>query len=130
MTPNDRKYTKDHEWVLVEGNVARIGITDYAQHALGDIVYVELPVVDDGCAAGDAFAVVESVKAVSSVFTPVSGTVTEANAALEDEPQQLNETPYESWIALVEMSDEGEVDQLMDAEAYDAYVATLEESED
>ena len=130
MTPNDRKYTKEHEWVLTEGGSARIGITDYAQHALGDIVYVELPVVDEPCTAGDAFAVVESVKAVSSVFTAVSGMVTETNTALEDEPQLLNESPYESWIAVVEMSDAGELDVLMDADAYDAYVATLEENEE
>lgn len=127
MTPNDRKYTRDHEWVQVEGDVARIGISDYAQHALGDIVFVELPVVDDSYAAGDSFAVVESVKAVSSVFTPVSGTATEVNNALEDEPQLLNEDPYGAWIALVQMSDAAEMDELMDAEAYDAYVATLEE---
>ena len=123
MTPNDRKYTKDHEWVLIEGNLARIGISDHAQDALGDIVFVELPAVGDSFTKGDSFAVVESVKAASEIYTPVSGKVTEVNSALEDAPESINSDPYGAFIAVMEVSaiDESE---LMSAEEYEAFVAS------
>jgi len=114
-------YTKDHEWVKAEGNRASIGITDFAQHALGQIVYVELPELDEEFKVGDVFCVVESVKAASDSYLPVSGKVVEINEELEDSPQLLNEGPYESWIAVVEMEDPGELDQLMDEAAYKAF---------
>ncbi len=114
-------YTKDHEWVKVDGNRASIGITDFAQHALGQIVYVELPELDEDFKVGDVFCVVESVKAASDSYLPVSGKVVEINGELEDSPQLLNEGPYESWIAVVEMEDPGDLDQLMDEAAYKAF---------
>jgi len=121
MTPTDRKYTKDHEWIIFEGENARVGITAHAQEALGDIVYVELPAIGAQIKAGESFAVVESVKAVSNVFTPVGGTIVEVNDVLETEPQLLNESPYENYIALFKTS---EIDEaaLLDAAAYDAFV--------
>ncbi|HHV60615.1 MAG TPA: glycine cleavage system protein GcvH [Clostridiaceae bacterium] len=115
------KYSKDHEWVKVEGNKAYIGITDYAQHALGDIVFVELPETDTEISGGDAFAVVESVKAAADVYSPVSGVVLEVNEELLDAPERINEDPYESWIALIELSDPDEVEELMDAVEYEKF---------
>lgn len=122
MTPNDRKYSRDHEWILIEGNLARIGISDHAQNALGDIVFVELPAVGDTITAGASFAVVESVKAASEIYTPVGGKVVEVNEALEGEPERINADPYGAFIAVVEVS---EIDEagLLDADAYDAFVA-------
>ncbi|MGI6038736.1 MAG: glycine cleavage system protein GcvH [Clostridiales bacterium] len=114
-------YTEENEWVRVEGNKAYIGITDYAQDALGDIVYIELPDVGDTLKAGDAFSVVESVKAASDVFLPVSGTVIEINEELEDSPELINEDPYGSWIIAVDLLDVTELDELMDAEAYEEF---------
>ena len=114
-------YTEENEWVGVEGNKAYIGITDYAQDALGDIVYIELPDVGDTLKAGDAFSVVESVKAASDVFLPVSGTVIEINEELEDSPELINEDPYGSWIIAVDLLDVTELDELMDAEAYEEF---------
>lgn len=116
-------YTKDHEWVKKEGTTAYVGIADYAQHHLGDIVYVELPEVDDEVSKEDSVASVESVKAASEVFTPVSGTIVEVNEKLEDEPESLNQDPYENWICKIELSDESELDDLMDADAYKAFLA-------
>ena len=126
MIPNDRRFTKDHEWVLVEDGVAAIGLTDYAQHALGDIVFVELPQVGDTLSAGDRLAVVESVKAASDVFCAASGEVVEANGELEDAPEKLNEAPWTAWIAKVRVDalDEG---ALLDAAAYAALVQAEEE---
>ena len=121
MTPTDRKYSKDHEWVILEGANARVGITAHATEALGDIVYVELPAIGAEIKVGESFAVVESVKAVSNVFTPVGGTIVGVNDALEAEPQLLNEAPYENYIALFEVSEIAEA-ELMDAAAYDAFV--------
>lgn len=121
-TPTDRKYTKEHEWVLVTGNTAKVGITDHAQSALGDVVYVELPAVGDKFAAGDSFAVVESVKAVSNVYTPVGGEVIAVNEALDAQPELLNEDAYAQYIAEFNVTAINE-DALMDAAAYDAFAA-------
>jgi glycine cleavage system H protein len=111
-------YSESHEYVRVEGDVAYIGITDYAQHALGNVVYVDLPEVDDELTAGEEFGAVESVKAASDIIAPVSGTVIEVNEALDDQPELLNQDAYENWIVKVSLSDKGELDSLMDAAAY------------
>lgn len=116
-------YSESHEWVKVDGEVAIIGITDFAQKAMGDIVYVDMPEVDDEVTAEEEFGAVESVKAASDLISPVSGTVTEINEALEDESGLLNQDPYENWIIKVQMSEPGELDCLMDAEAYAAFCA-------
>ncbi|MBN2898086.1 MAG: glycine cleavage system protein GcvH [Clostridia bacterium] len=116
-------YTEDHEWVKVDGDRAKIGITDHAQHELGDIVYVELPEEDDELSKGDVFGVVESVKAASDSFTPLSGTVVAVNEDLEDAPESVNANPYDAWMFEIEMSDKSELDDLMDAEAYKAFCA-------
>lgn len=122
MTPQDRKYTKEHEWIKIEGNIAKIGITDHAQEAMGDIVFVELPAVGDSVEAGDSVAVVESVKAVSDIYTSVAGTVVEVNQGLDEEPEGINKDPYGNYLAAIEFTklDESE---LMDAAEYDAFVA-------
>ena len=114
-------YSESHEYVKVEGTVGYIGITDYAQHALGNVVYVDLPDVDDEVAAGEEFGAVESVKAASDIISPVSGTIVEVNEALDDEPELLNKDPWENWIIKVELSDKSELDSLMDAKAYEAF---------
>jgi glycine cleavage system H protein len=117
------KYTRDHEWVKVEGKIATVGITDFAVQELGDLVYVELPAVGDEVRAGERLAAVESVKAASDVCAPVSGEVVEVNEALEDEAGLLNESPMdEAWIARIEMSDPKELDALMDRAEYDEFV--------
>lgn len=116
-------YSESHEWVKVDGEVAIIGITDFAQKAMGDIVYVDMPEVDDEVSAEEEFGAVESVKAASDLISPVSGTVTEINEALEDESGLLNQDPYENWIIKVQISEPGELDRLMDAEAYAAFCA-------
>lgn len=126
-TPNDLMYTRNHEWVRVEDDRAYIGITDYAQHNLGDIVFVEIPEVDMEVVADDSIAVVESVKAVSSVFTPISGTILEANEELETSPELLNEDPYENWIGVISIDDPSELDELMTADQYDEFCAQLDE---
>jgi len=114
-------YSEDHEWVKVEGVIATIGITDFAQHSMGEIVYVELPMEDDQLDAGDVFGVLESVKAASDSFCPVSGEVVEVNEALEDEPELINEKPYDAWILKIEMSDESELKNLMSSEEYEEF---------
>ena len=111
-------YSESHEWVKVEGNVALVGITDFAQHAMGDLSYVDMPEVDDEVEAGEEFGAVESVKAASDLFSPVSGTVVEINEALEDAPELVNEDAYENWIMKVKFTDAAELDNLLDAEAY------------
>jgi glycine cleavage system H protein len=116
-------YTEEHEWVRVDGNTAYIGITDYAQDALGDIVYVEMPEVGDTLKEGDVFSVVESVKAASDVYLPLSGTVLKVNTELEDSPELINEDPYGSWIVAIDMLDDTELDQLMDADAYEGFLS-------
>ncbi|WIV12630.1 glycine cleavage system protein GcvH [Proteiniborus sp. MB09-C3] len=119
-------YSNDHEWIKVEGKEAYIGITDFAQHKLGEIVYVELPQVDDELNSGDVFSVVESVKAASDSYLPVSGKVVEANEELEGEPGLLNEDPYANWIAKIELSDESELEELMNAEEYEDFCSKEE----
>lgn len=111
-------YSKNHEWIRKEGNTAFIGITDHAQKSLGEIVYVELPEVDDEFEVEEAFGVIESVKAASDSYMPVSGKIIEINEALEDSPTLLNEDPYGAWIIKIELSDEGELDSLLDLSAY------------
>ncbi len=121
--PAELRYSKEHEWVRVEGNVAVVGITDFAQEELGDIVNVELPDEDDTFAMEEAFGAVESVKASSEVFCPVGGKVLEINEPLFDTPEILNEDPYdEGWMIKLEMTDSSELDQLMDAAAYQKYI--------
>ena len=114
-------YSESHEYVRVEGDFGYIGITDYAQHALGNVVYVDMPEVDDEVTAGEEFGAVESVKAASDLFAPVSGTVVEINEALEDQPELINQDAFENWIIKVELSDKVELDELMDAEGYAAF---------
>ena len=114
-------YSKEHEWVRVEGNTAYIGITDYAQESLGSIVFVELPKEGTDVRAGEVLSVVESVKAASDIYSPVSGTVKKVNEKLGDKPEEINSNPYESWIAALEMSDMSQLDELMEADEYEIY---------
>ena len=116
-------YSESHEYVRVEGDFGFIGITDYAQNALGNVVYVDMPDVDDEVTAGEEFGAVESVKAASDLFSPVSGTVVEVNEALEDQPELVNQDAFANWIIKVELSDKSELDALMDAAAYEAFCA-------
>ena len=116
-------YSESHEWVKVEGNVAVIGITDFAQHAMGDLSYVDMPEVDDELEKGEEFGAVESVKAASDLYSPVSGTVIEINEELEDAPELLNQDAFANWIIKVEMSDPSELEAFMDAAAYEAMCA-------
>jgi glycine cleavage system H protein len=117
--PEDLRYSSDHEWVRQEGDVVRVGITDYAQDALGDVVFVQPPVAGAEVSAGDAFGEVESTKSVSDVYAPVSGTVVEVNESLAETPQALNEDPYgDGWICTIRVSDPSQLDALLDAEAY------------
>lgn len=111
-------YSNDHEWVKIEGEKAYVGITDYAQHALGEIVYVELPSVGDQINAGDVFGVIESVKAASDSYLPISGKVLEVNEALSDSPQLINEDPYGNWIVIVELTDKASINTLMNEQEY------------
>jgi glycine cleavage system H protein len=111
-------YSESHEYVRIEGNFGYIGISDYAQHALGNVVYVDMPEVDDEVEAGEEFGAVESVKAASDLIAPVSGTVIEVNEALEDQPELINQDPWENWIIKVELTDKTELDSLMDANSY------------
>ena len=121
--PDDLLYSKDHEWVSVQGDAARVGITDYAQDALGDVVYVDLPRVGDQVEAGSSFSEVESTKSVSELYAPVSGTITAVNDELADTPERINEDPYgEGWIIVIEMSSPAEIDALLDAAAYGALI--------
>jgi len=116
------KYSESHEWVKVEGNIAVIGVSDFAQAEMGDITYVDMPDVDDTVEAGEEFGALESVKASSELISPVSGTVVEVNEALEDAPEMVNEDAYGAWIIKVEMADASELDALMDAAAYKAQI--------
>lgn len=126
--PEDLHYTKDHEWIRLEGDTGTIGITDHAQHALGDVVYVELPKVGDKFDARQAFGSVESVKAVSELFIPVAGEVTETNPALQDEPERVNNAPYtDAWMLKVRVTNPGEVDALLNAAEYEDYLKSSEE---
>ena len=122
--PTNYRYTGEHEWVRVEGDVATVGITDYAQHELGDVVYVEMPKPGAKLNAGQSFGTVESVKAVSDIYAPVSGVVTEVNAALASAPETINKDPHgAAWLIKLKLSDPSEVAKLMDAAAYEAFVA-------
>ncbi len=120
--PNNLKYTKDHEWAKVDGKTAVVGITEFAVHALGDVVYVELPKVGDKVKAGAAFGAVESTKATSDLFSPASGKVVEVNTPVTDAPETLNQDPYgKGWLIKIEISDSKELDTLMDSKAYEAH---------
>ena len=114
-------YSEEHEWVNVDGDTAYIGITDYAQNSLGDIVFFELPEVGTVLEAGDVLSTVDSVKAASEIYSPISGTVIKVNEQLADTPETANEDPYESWIAAVSIKSEAEIDELMDSEQYEKY---------
>ncbi|MCX6551332.1 MAG: glycine cleavage system protein GcvH [Acidobacteria bacterium] len=118
MYPADCKYTKDHEWIKLAGETGRVGITDFAQKALGDIVFIDLPQVGRVLKQGESFGTVESVKAVSELFSPVSGTVTAVNAALSDKPETVNSDPHGSWMIEIRSSAQGEVSGLLDSAAY------------
>lgn len=121
--PENLRYSKDHEWVAVDGDVATIGITDYAQHSLGDVVYIDMPRSGDKFATHESFGSVESVKAVSEIFTPVGGEVTEVNDGLNDTPEAVNNDPYEAgWMVKVKMDNPGEADAMMSAAEYEEYL--------
>ena len=121
--PADLKYTKEHEWIRVEGDTGAIGITDFAQQQLGDVVYVELPEVGSTITAGQVFGTIESVKAVSELFAPVTGEVVAANGDLKDRPDQVNSKPHETWMVKVKLANPGEAASLMDTAAYEALIA-------
>ena len=116
------RYAESHEYVKIEGEYGYVGITDYAQHELGNVVYVDMPEVDDEVTAGEDFGAVESVKAASDLISPVSGVVVEVNEALNDSPELINEDPYANWIIKVQLSDAAETEKLMDAAAYKAFI--------
>ena len=121
--PADYRYTKEHEWISVDGATGTVGITDYAQNSLGDIVFIDLPKVGDSITANATFGSVESVKAVSDLFAPVTGTVTAVNEELKDTPDKINEKPHETWIIKVKVADPAEFNTLLDAAAYEAFIA-------
>ena len=122
--PNDRRYTKEHEWVEVKGGLATVGITDYAQHELGDVVFVELPKPGAKVETGKSFGTVESVKAVSEIYAPASGEVVEVNGSLQDTPEKINSDPHgAAWLIKIRLANPAEISGLMDGAAYDAYVA-------
>jgi glycine cleavage system H protein len=121
--PTNYRYTREHEWIALDGAIGTVGITDYAQNSLGDIVYVDAPKVGDPVTAHAAFGSVESVKAVSDLFSPVTGTVTAVNEELKVSPDKLNEAPHEAWIIKVELSNPAEFDSLLDAQAYEAFIS-------
>jgi glycine cleavage system H protein len=123
MYPEDLKYTREHEWARVEGDRATVGITDYAQEALGDIVYVDLPAAGTAVSAGERFGEVESTKSVSDIYSPVSGTIVERNDDLDKSPEIINSDPYgRGWLVVVQVGDPSELDGLMDAEAYSSLI--------
>jgi glycine cleavage system H protein len=122
MYPTSLKYTKDHEWISVENGVGKVGMTDFAQGQLGDVVYVELPDVGASLTAGQSFGTIESVKAVSELFAPVSGEVVEVNAALKDKPELVNSAPHDTWMVAIKLANPSEAGELLDATAYDALV--------
>lgn len=129
MYPAEFKYSKEHEWVKREGDKARVGITDYAQKELGDVVYVELPQLGRKVKQGESFAVVESVKAVSDVYAPVSGEVVEINKELESKAELVNQSPHEKgWMAVIAMQNPAELDSLMSAAEYEKFIGSLKES--
>jgi glycine cleavage system H protein len=119
MYPADLKYTKDHEWIRLDGGTGTVGITDYAQKQLGDVVYVDLPAVGTAVTQGQAFGTIESVKAVSELFAPLTGTIVEVNAALKDRPETVNQAPHEAWMVKIQGSNAGEADGLLSAADYE-----------
>ena len=121
--PQNYRYTREHEWISVEGSIGTVGITDYAQNSLGDIVYVDAPKIGDSVTAGATFGSVESVKAVSDLYSPVSGKVIEVNESLKTEPDKINQDAHGTWIIKVELSDPAELDKLLDAAAYEAFIS-------
>lgn len=122
-TPGDRRYTREHEWVKIEGDIATVGITEFAQSELGDVTFVEVPQVGQQLTKGESFGVVESVKAVSDIYAPVSGEVVEVNEGLSDRPETVNTSPYEeAWMIKVRVQDPAEAEGLLDAEAYEEHV--------
>ena len=121
--PANYRYTREHEWIALSGSIGTIGITDYAQNSLGDIVYVDAPKVGDAVTANATFGSVESVKAVSDLFSPVTGTVTAVNEELKSSPDKINEDPHGTWIIKVELADLSQLDALLDAAAYEAFVS-------
>ena len=121
--PANYRYTKEHEWIALDGKIGTIGITDYAQNSLGDIVYVDVPKVGDSVTANNSFGSVESVKAVSDLFSPVTGTVSAINEDLKTSPDKINEAPHETWIIKVELADTAEFEKLLDAAAYEKFVS-------
>src|SRR5215813_14687260 len=122
--PENLRYSKDHEWVLVEGEIASIGITDYAQNSLGDVVYIDMPRVGDTFGAHEAFGSVESVKAVSEIFTPVAGEISEVNEGLNDTPEKVNSDPYNAgWMVKIKMDNAGAADAMLSAEEYEEYLS-------
>ena len=121
--PANYRYTREHEWIQLDGNIGTIGITDYAQNSLGDIVYVDVPKVGDPVTANQTFGSVESVKAVSDLYSPVTGKVSATNDELKISPDKINETPHEAWIIKVELSDPAEFEKLLDAAAYEAFIS-------
>lgn len=126
--PEDLHYSKDHEWIRLEGGIGTIGITDHAQHSLGDVVYVELPKVGDKLEAHEAFGSVESVKAVSEIFMPVAGEITEVNETLQDKPEHVNNNPYtDAWMVKVRVSDLSAIDAMLNAAEYEDYTKSLQE---
>ena len=120
--PADLKYTKEHEWIRVDGNTGTIGITDFAQQQLGDVVFVELPEVGSTIKAGQVFGTIESVKAVSELFAPITGEVTEVNTSLKDRPDHVNSQPHETWMVKVKLTNSSELASLMDAGAYEVLI--------
>ena len=121
--PANYRYTREHEWIALSGSIGTIGITDYAQKSLGDIVYVDVPKVGDPVTANSTFGSVESVKAVSDLFSPVTGTLTAVNEELKSAPDKINEAPHETWIIKVELADPSQLDALLDAAAYEAFIS-------
>jgi glycine cleavage system H protein len=121
--PTNYRYTKEHEWISVDGGIGTVGITDYAQNSLGDIVYVDSPKVGEEVTANKTFGSVESVKAVSDLYSPVSGTVAEVNESLKTEPDKINAAPHETWIIKVKLADASEWDNLLDAAAYEKFIS-------
>jgi len=121
--PTNYRYTREHEWFSLSGSIGSIGITDYAQNSLGDIVYVDLPKVGDAVTANATFGSVESVKAISDLFSPVTGTVTEINEELKTSPDKINEAPHDTWIIKIKVADPAEAEKLLDAAAYEAFIA-------
>ncbi|MEP6847990.1 MAG: glycine cleavage system protein GcvH [Acidobacteriota bacterium] len=124
--PENLRYSKDHEWVLVDGETATIGITDYAQNSLGDVVYIDMPRVGDSFGAHEAFGSVESVKAVSEIFTPLAGEISEVNVDLNDTPEAVNTDPYvKGWMIKLKMANAGDADAMLSAEEYEEYLSTV-----